>query len=166
MSIMNVEPADINSNGIEKSFILRSIQFPLILLAILFIGHAHGQILENHQWKNRVLIIKTIDASTKTYVRQHQEFQDTAEQMKERKLIIYNIVKNEYTLTDYQNAAINHSGTISRQVGKKLNDDETFEILLIGLDGQIKLRQNKVLSKADLFAIIDAMPMRKSEIRN
>ena len=163
---MNVELADINRNGIGKPTILRSIQIPLMLLAFLFIGHAHGQILENHQWKNRVLIIKTMDASTKTYVRQHQEFQDTAEQMKERKLIIYNIVKNEYTLTDYQNATLNRSGTISKQVSNRLDGNETFEILLIGLDGQIKLRQHKLLPKADLFAIIDAMPMRKSEIRN
>lgn len=41
-----------------------------------------------------------------------------------------------------------------------------FEVILIGLDGSIKLRQMEVLSKEDLIAIIDAMPMRKSEIKN
>ncbi|WP_345165985.1 DUF4174 domain-containing protein [Algibacter aquimarinus] len=41
-----------------------------------------------------------------------------------------------------------------------------MELLLIGLDGGIKLRQSKMLYCKDLFSVIDVMPMRKSEINN
>ena len=41
-----------------------------------------------------------------------------------------------------------------------------FEIILIGLDGGIKLRQNELLSTRKLFELIDGMPMRQAEIRN
>ena len=37
--------------------------------------------------------------------------------------------------------------------------------LLIGLDGGIKLRQNSILTKEKLFAIIDGMPMRRRELK-
>jgi len=42
--------------------------------------------------------------------------------------------------------------------------DKTFEIMLIGLDGGVKLRQSKFLSNEDLFARIDQMPMRRDEL--
>jgi len=42
---------------------------------------------------------------------------------------------------------------------------DVFTIRLIGLDGGIKLEQNRVLSSEKLFTVIDGMPMRKNEIR-
>jgi hypothetical protein len=39
------------------------------------------------------------------------------------------------------------------------------EIVLIGLDGGVKLRQNEFLGCEDLFAIIDGMPMRRRELK-
>lgn len=39
-----------------------------------------------------------------------------------------------------------------------------FTIILIGKDGTEKYRTNKLLQIQDLFAIIDAMPMRKAEM--
>lgn len=46
------------------------------------------------------------------------------------------------------------------------NPDSGFEILLIGLDGGVKLRQDKVIDAETLFARIDAMPMRRQELEN
>ncbi|MBG7611245.1 DUF4174 domain-containing protein [Polaribacter sp. BAL334] len=43
---------------------------------------------------------------------------------------------------------------------------DVFTITLIGLDGGIKLEQNRVISSEKLFTIIDGMPIRKREIRN
>ena len=39
-----------------------------------------------------------------------------------------------------------------------------FTVILIGKDGSEKYRTNKLLQTKDLFSIIDAMPMRKSEM--
>ncbi|WP_370313271.1 DUF4174 domain-containing protein [Sagittula sp.] len=39
-----------------------------------------------------------------------------------------------------------------------------FEVLLVGKDGGVKLRQETPLSVDDLFATIDAMPMRQREM--
>jgi Domain of unknown function (DUF4174) len=40
-----------------------------------------------------------------------------------------------------------------------------FTCLLIGKDGYVALRSNKIVPKAQLFALIDAMPMRRDEMR-
>ena len=54
------------------------------------------------------------------------------------------------------------SGIISTEEKNQLFHMNThFEVILIGLDGYIKLQQNEVISAKNLFAIIDAMPMRK-----
>lgn len=38
-----------------------------------------------------------------------------------------------------------------------------FSVVLIGKDGGEKLRRNTLLSSKELFAIVDAMPMRRAE---
>ena len=41
----------------------------------------------------------------------------------------------------------------------------SFSIVLIGKDGGEKLRRTTPLSPEELFAIVDAMPMRRAEMR-
>ena len=40
-----------------------------------------------------------------------------------------------------------------------------FTIILIGKDGEVKLRENAPVEIAKLFEIIDTMPMRQRDIR-
>ena len=40
-----------------------------------------------------------------------------------------------------------------------------FTFLLIGKDGHVALRSYKVIPKAQLFALIDGMPMRRDEMQ-
>ncbi len=44
-------------------------------------------------------------------------------------------------------------------------DVKTFSVVLIGKDGGEKLRRTTPLSPEELFAIVDAMPMRRDEMR-
>ena len=39
-------------------------------------------------------------------------------------------------------------------------------MILIGLDGGVKLRQTEMISLDKLFTLIDGMPMRRREIKN
>ena len=43
--------------------------------------------------------------------------------------------------------------------------NEPFTVILIGKDGGEKFRSSSILSTSNLFAMIDAMPMRQAEIR-
>jgi hypothetical protein len=42
---------------------------------------------------------------------------------------------------------------------------KNFEVFLIGLDGGIKIKQTKPITLEELYQKIDAMPMRRSELR-
>lgn len=82
-------------------------------------------------------------------------------------MILYKIVNNDFTLTNYTNSSLNSSGKVSGKLAENILDaKENFEIILIGLDGGIKIQQTKILTKEHLFNTIDAMPMRKNEMEN
>lgn len=129
--------------------------------------NTYGQDLEKHKWTNRVLIVKTVDAESNKYQEQIKEFTNSPEELIDRKLILYKIVNNDFTLTNYKNSAFNSSGKISGKLAKNILDaKEIFEVILIGLDGGIKIQQTKILTKEHLFNTIDAMPMRQNEMKN
>jgi hypothetical protein len=117
--------------------------------------------MKDHLWKNRVLLIKTDDIKGKKYTTQLEELLNLEEQLKERKLIVYSINRTHFSALDYV-TQMRESGIISTEEKNQLFHMNThFEVILIGLDGYIKLQQNEVIGAKNLFAIIDAMPMRK-----
>ncbi len=129
--------------------------------------NTHGQNLEKHTWKNRILIIKTVDGESKKYKAQLDVFKNSVEEFVDRKLILYTIENDHFTVTNYKDRTLNDSGKISGERTQSMfNDTEVFEILLIELDGHIKLQQTEILTKEALFRRIDSMPMRKNERKN
>ena len=52
----------------------------------------------------------------------------------------------------------------SARVGLNVHGDVTPTNVLIGKDGGVKLRQEELVRPAELFALIDSMPMRKHEM--
>lgn len=122
---------------------------------------AHAQILSTHQWENRLVLILTKDKDNEDYRQQLQELREHEEGVRERKLKVYHVTPMEFRLglkepTPWQPSDI-------YDAYKKEGSD--FQVILIGLDGTVKLDQQKVLSADKLFETIDAMPMRQAEMR-
>ncbi len=142
---------------------LRTLFFLLILPVMPL-----AQDLSVHQWENRVLLILS-ESSSDIPINsgsQHSLFQaqlDTLQQyssgLRERKLLIYQVMPSKFRSADkgWQ------SSSMLYQKYKQTN--APFEVVLIGLDGSVKLRQTKILSSAELFAVIDGMPMRRAELQ-
>lgn len=136
-------------------------------MGCLLFSNLDGQNLENHEWKNRILIVKAETEVSKNYQNQMKELSNSSEEFKERKLILYQVIGNRYEEIDLKSTGIRASGEISTKMSDYiLNKKYPFEIILIGLDGGIKLKQTNLLKKEELFNIIDSMPMRSSELRN
>ena len=50
---------------------------------------------------------------------------------------------------------------------KNITDDsDGYEVVLIGLDGGIKLKKQDVLTTKELYNVIDRMPMRLDELKH
>ena len=120
----------------------------------------HAQNLSQHLLKNRVILILSEDNSA--FERQMLAFKANEKGMYERSLIVYHLKSDEYE-------QVMPKGDVQRSMNlfKKNNQaNVSFELILIGLDGGIKLRQKEFLSCEKLFAIIDSMPMRSADIKN
>ena len=139
----------------------------LIMIGCLISSIMNGQNLKDHTWENRILIVKTHDAQSSKYQKQLKEFDNSVKGLNDRKLIVYQIIGSRYMLKDYGNSNQEETGELSSNLTKEiLNEAYDFEIILIGLDGGVKLQKTEVVLKEELFSIIDSMPMRKSELKN
>ena len=92
--------------------------------------------LSKYRWKNRVLVVATPSESDPAFSEQKARFKANAAAMTERDLVV-----------EIQPGA------------------DTFQVTLIGKDGGRKWRQSDPLDMDTLFALIDGMPMRQSEMR-
>jgi hypothetical protein len=132
------------------------------LLTVIASVSISAQELSSHEWEDRLVLILTTENSKSLHQEQIRILQDNKEGLEERKLVIYSVMPDQYMKGVDAESWIKSTrlNDLYRQEG------EEFEVLLIGLDGRVKLRQFGILSIEKLFATIDAMPMRRSEIRN
>ena len=93
--------------------------------------------LAQYRWQNRVLVVATPNENDPAFLEQKRRFEANADAMTERDLVI----------------------EIQPTTG-------AFEVTLIGKDGGRKWRQSDPLEMDTLFALIDSMPMRQSEMRD
>lgn len=102
----------------------------------------HIEALRPLRWKHRVLLLVGPENSPESQ-RQLAALKEVQAGLKERDILILR------TRSPALQAAL---------------QSKAFEVLLIGKDGGIKWRQQSPLSSQQLFAIIDAMPMRRQEM--
>jgi hypothetical protein len=113
------------------------------------------------QWKNRILVIYSNESSN-LLTSQKQYYADGKTDYEERDLIVF--VLTDETLNYIDNSAASIDAIDVRNF-LNISEKDTFNVSLIGKDGGLKLQQNVLLTNKKLFAIIDAMPMRKREMR-
>ena len=111
--------------------------------------------LENYKWKNRLILVFAPDIENDTFREQLSEFENRQEEITQRDLLIFKI---------YAGSDLESSQVEKFQSEFDVNPDE-FCILLIGKDGTVKMRDNKVVSAETVFDIIDSMPMRQQEMQ-
>ncbi|XLS29856.1 DUF4174 domain-containing protein [Flavobacteriaceae bacterium M23B6Z8] len=122
--------------------------------------NSKAQDLSKHQWKHRIVLLISNENSNPDLQKQLNAFKNQHDELEERKLIVYRVTPHSYkTLNDEE------WKKSSSLYDTYKNNDEAFKLVLIGLDGSTKTQKNHFLSCEDLFAIIDAMPMRQREIR-
>lgn len=117
-----------------------------------------------HQWQHRILVIQFDEVNQQNYTAQLHDLRINNSGLTERKLIVYQFCDDQYRMgVDKESEWRKADPSILEEIKKDVDMD--FSILLIGLDGGIKLRQSKALTTEELFRIIDSMPMRAREIR-
>lgn len=128
----------------------------------MIISPSNAQSLSSHQWKDRLVVIYSDDTTNSTFQNQLQELKKDTEGIHDRKIVIYQSINGKVKKGLVENENCDNSEVEFQ----KLNDSHLkFEVLLIGLDGGVKLRKTDLLTIQELFGTIDQMPMRISEMR-
>ena len=139
-------------------------KFLLIVLLLITPLAMSSQSLSEYQWKNRIVVIFTEAKDSKEFkeqLEQFEGFQNNPKGFKERKLVLIHALPEKH-----RTVIPNESEWQDSKLYQKMKKSkEAFEVILIGLDGGVKLRQQEVLETKKLFDLIDSMPMRQAEIR-
>lgn len=133
----------------------------LLIFFMLSSYFLFSQNMENHLWKHRVLLIYSVDEKSQEHENQLTILKEHKEKLLDRKIVIYSFTEKKYSF-NFENKWKNSEILYSKFNPK----NEPFAVILIGLDGEIKLEQPTILPTEKLFTIIDGMPIRKREIRN
>jgi len=136
----------------------------LIFLLLIMSSYSENSVAQDfstHKWENRLVLILTDNTDNEKYLNQVQELKNEPDGIKERKIVVYHITPEKFK-TGLSGEKWQKSETEYRRYKKT---DSQPEIILLGLDGGVKLRAEEFLSTQKLFETIDAMPMRMQEMR-
>jgi hypothetical protein len=123
----------------------------LFLIGMITMGHeGNASPLDEFHWQKRVLVVVAPPGDVAAAA-QRQIFEASAEGMSERAIVLLEARDDSER---------------SRQLRARLSaDSRRFQVFLVGKDGHTAVSWLRPLSAAELFARVDAMPMRRDEMR-
>ena len=140
---------------------MRSLSITFLLIFITQTNLMNAQDLKSHQWKDRLLLVISKSEKDTLFQEQIKILEQKQNELQDRKLVVYQITAEAFKAGWFRS-----EGWIkSTDLCDSFNSEKAaFKIILIGLDGGIKLEQNELLSVETLFNTIDSMPMRRKEL--
>jgi hypothetical protein len=146
--------------NVLKAFTL--IFFILIAMNVCAPLAATPMDLTQFQWKNRLLFLFAPNRSHPFYKHLHRQIIDQKSEVEDRDLVIFSVL--------LQGPSQMNATAINRQEADSIRQrfmipPQEFSLILIGKDGGIKLKRNDQVDLAEVFELIDSMPMRQNEMR-
>jgi len=118
--------------------------------------------LNQFQWKNRLLFIFAPEKGDAFFQALQSEISNQPDEISERDLVVFSIFE---TGPSYQENIQLDTRTAAAIRAKFAAPPGQFTCILVGKDGGIKLRQDSQVKLGEVFDRIDAMPMRREEMR-
>jgi hypothetical protein len=119
--------------------------------ASMTIGDARADPLAALRGKSRVLVVIAPSTQDQGLQRQRQSIEAASNGMFERNVVLVEAIGD---------------GTQARQLRQRVAaGDKDFQVILVGKDGNTAFASNAPLAAQDIFGRIDAMPMRRDEMR-
>jgi hypothetical protein len=119
--------------------------------------------IDSLRWKKRVFVLFSPSRSDASFQLQKQGLDSSAEGVLERDLVVLEIIEKGQSRAGNQLLSEKSVQDIRKRRGVM---GGSFQVLLIGKDGGVKLRSSEPVSMKDLFGLIDSMPMRQQEMES
>jgi len=130
-----------------KIICMKPIRFLVMLLGLIIVE------------MNSVIFTDNVD--NEVYRNQIESLKNKKAGLAERKLVIYQVRPNKWS----RGLSATNWKTSKNDFNDFRQSDEPFEVVLVGLDGGVKMSKTSVLSAKELFGTIDVMPMRRQEMK-
>ena len=118
--------------------------------------------LDQYRWKNRLLFLFSPSVEVLAYRSLSQELNRNLDGVRDRDLLIFRILEQGPSVMGSQEISPQAAENLRRHIGVSR---EKFTVVLVGKDGGVKLQQSEPVPLAEIFALIDSMPMRQREMR-
>lgn len=117
--------------------------------------------LSPYKWKNRLLLVFASPASEEEYAEQLRLLEDLEPEFEERDLLLGKFPEHEAGKLGRTTVTSKESSSLRG----RFNLDEEFATILVGKDGTEKYRTGEPVAAEEIFRRIDAMPIRRREMR-
>ncbi|MGB3778219.1 MAG: DUF4174 domain-containing protein [Tunicatimonas sp.] len=117
--------------------------------------------LSEYRWKNRLILLFSPRPDNPLYQQQYNLFRADQPSLDERDLLIFRVLPDR-VVSETDTAGTERAARLRERYRV---DENAFVFILIGKDGSEKMRSDAVVSRDELYALIDAMPMRREEMR-
>ena len=122
---------------------------------------ASADAMSAYHWKNRPVVVFAGQGGESSLAEQRRIFAASRAGLAERDVVVVWVTGNSVR-ADLGPGPGMTAAQLRARFGAP---DNGFRIVLVGKDGGAKLTQSSPLGTAALFGTIDAMPMRRDEIR-
>jgi hypothetical protein len=114
-----------------------------------------------YRWRNRLLLVFAANRQDAKLVRQEAMWRDQQPGIEDRDMVLMLLLSEEPGHIGGKTVSAEAAADLRRRLAVS---PEGFAALLIGKDGGVKLRSAEPVAPAEIYRLIDAMPMRREEI--
>jgi len=118
--------------------------------------------LDAYKWKNRLLLVFAPNENSSAYQRQMQLLQRQQAGIEERDMLVFELVAQGTSRVNGQSLNAEEAAKMRKRFNVGSQD---FNVILVGKDGTSKRRDRAPVSPEVIFREIDAMPMRRQEMK-
>lgn len=135
-----------------------------VVLACAICGDqdARSMDLNQFQWKNRLLFIFAPQDGDPFFRTLQIQISDHHSELSERDLVVFKIFESGPSFMATTRIASQTAAALRNRFDAP---PKRFTCILVGKDGGVKFRRSTPVNLKEIFDLIDAMPMRREEIR-
>ena len=119
----------------------------------------NAQNIESYQWKNRIVLLKSIATTKDLLQEQLQLFEVQTKAVEDREIIIFVLEADRVLNLKGKEVALS-----AAEITNKYQLGGFQGVILIGKDGGVKWKEPFLVKPNTVFDMIDAMPMRRREM--
>jgi hypothetical protein len=154
--LSNSETGDATLAGIPASICRLGLLLLCLPMSVIAVN------LDDFQWHNRLLFLVAPDSSTPAVAQARDNLEHRFEAVVDRDLLVIQLFLDGQSLVGDRPITVSEAAQLRLELG--IDSDEQL-LVLIGKDGGEKRRAPLLTDVQEIFTQIDAMPMRRNEIR-